>query len=93
MPAITRRDGIHVSEERPPYKPYGRYVCDWRLTEAHLFDTVEQARTFARQWGRDCNIGWLSPEYKGGRNIAPTLFEATKQIARQLTTVIDHRIH
>lgn len=91
MPAITRRNGIHVSEEKPPYKPFGRYVCDWKLTEAHLFDTVDQARAFAQQWDRDCNIGWLSPMYKGGRNAAPTLTEATLQIASQLKTVIDHR--
>lgn len=82
-----------ISEEKPPYTPYGRYVCDWKLTESHIFSTLESARTFARQWGRDCNIGWLSPSYnaKTNTNTTPTLSEAKTQICKTLKTVIDHR--
>lgn len=82
----------HISEEKPPYRPYGRYVCDWNLTEAHLFRTVVAAREFARKWGRDCNIGWLAPTYnhKTGRNSHPSCFDAKKQIHSRVV-IVDHR--
>lgn len=70
-----------ITEEKPPYRPWGRYVCDWKCEELHLFDNVKEARKFARSWGRNCNIGWLAPVYvrKENRNRKPTTFEARKQ--------------
>ena len=52
-----------ITEDTPQYRPLGRYVCDDRLTECHLFDTVVAARGFAKTFGKDCNIGWLAPVY------------------------------
>lgn len=76
----------------PPYKVYGRYVCDWKLTESHLFNNAKDARVFARQWGRDCSIGWLPPVYdrRTGRNRKATAFEAKGYISRSVV-VHDHR--
>ena len=84
-------NGNHVSmDPLPPFKVYGRYVCDWKVTEAHLFDNAEQARQFAAKWGVDCNIGWLSPVYDKGRNRPKTVSEAQREIARSIN-ITDHR--
>jgi len=79
-----------ITEEKPPYRPWGRYVCDWRLNELHLFDTIKEARTFARSWGRNCNIGWLAPICERGVNRKPTTFEARKQASFR-ANCHDHR--
>ena len=72
-----------ITEEKPPYKPYGRYVCDWDCRELHLFNTVVEARKFAQAWDRNCNVGWLAPvlSRKTGQSRKPTTFEARKQIS------------
>ena len=71
-----------ISEDKlPPYKHYGRYVCDWDCNELHLFDTVQQARKFAKNWDRNCNVGWLAPVFVRalGKNRKPNTFEARRQ--------------
>ena len=81
-----------VTEEKPSYRPLGRFVCDYDLTECHLFDTVVAARKFAKDLGRDCNIGWLAPVYdrRTGRNRKASVSEARSQIAETIA-IIDHR--
>lgn len=72
----------HISMDNlPRFKHYGRYVCDWACSEIHLFDNLTEARKFAKTWGRDCNIGWLSPVYRDGRNYKPSAREAQLQVA------------
>lgn len=81
----------HISTDPlPPFKVAGRYVCDWKLTEAHIFDNAKDARKFASEWGRDCNIGWLSPVYDKGRNRKPYSWECKREIAKTVT-ITDHR--
>lgn len=74
----------------PPYKTYGRYVCDWACTEAHIFDTGKEAKNFAKHWHKDCNVGWLPPIYENGRNRKPRIHECVRMIARNIY-LIDHR--
>lgn len=82
----------HVTVERPPYKPWGRYVCDWDCKEAHLFDTLTEAMEFAKNWDRNCNVGWISGTFVHavGRNRRPTLNEARQQISGT-AKYTDHR--
>ena len=83
----------HISiDPLPPYKTYGRYVCDWRCSEAYLFNNVKDAKAFAKKWNRDCNIGWLPPVYVSstGRNRKATASEAKGFISRSVT-IYDHR--
>ena len=77
----------------PPFRPRGRYVCDWECNEAHIFNTKKEAFMFARAWGRCCNVGWLSPIYDRSlrRDRKPTMVEAVKEIAPSLAHVTDHR--
>lgn len=80
----------HVSVDTVPYRPTGRYVCDWDCTEAHLFDTGKEAKAFAKAWGRDCDVGWLAPILQNGRNAKPRAHEAQKQISQRVK-IVDHR--
>jgi len=81
-----------ITEDKPPYRPLGRYVCDDLLTECHLFDTVIVAREFAKDFGKDCNIGWIAPVYdrRAGKNRPANSFEAKLQISKTVV-IVDHR--
>ncbi len=79
-----------VTVETAPYRPWGWYVCDWDCREAHLFDRKPDAVQFAKQWGRDCNVGWLAPTYRDGKNNKPSFREATQQVSKT-AAFTDHR--
>ena len=90
---IRREPTLITQDELPKFRVYGRYVCDHAITEAHLFDNIAEAIEFAREWGKDCNVGWLSPAYCDGKNRPKTTNEARLEIASRLlsTAVVDHR--
>lgn len=81
----------NVPIEKPPYRPFGRYVSNYR--QIHLFDDLEAAQRFAATWNeRDSQtyIGWLAPTYADGKNRKPTAWEAKQQLSKT-AEIIDHR--
>lgn len=80
-----------ITVDHCPYKPAGRYVCDHAITEAHLFDNLDEAHEFAKAWNRDCNIGWLTKHYHGGGQFEyPREYEVKLQISKKVQ-IFDHR--